>query len=49
MAPQRLVRMLEHESEAILARAAEVGAKRPLADVGLEGDKARVCQSSGAR
>ncbi|MEX0310333.1 MAG: DUF6127 family protein [Tateyamaria sp.] len=44
MAPQRpkdgFVRMPEHEFEAILARAAEVGAKRALADVGLEGDEA---------
>ena len=30
----------EHEFEAILARAAEEGAKRALADVGLEGDEA---------
>ena len=44
MAPQRpedsFVRMPEHEFEAILARAAEEGAKRALADVGLEGDEA---------
>jgi hypothetical protein len=32
--------MPEHEFEAILARAAEEGAKRALADVGLEGDEA---------
>jgi len=44
MAPQRpedgFVRMPEHEFEAIVARAAEEGAKRALADVGLEGDEA---------
>ena len=44
MAPQRpedsFVRMPEHEFEAILARAAEEGAQRALADVGLEGDEA---------
>jgi len=44
MAPQRpedgFVRMPEHEFEAILARAAEEGAKRALADVGLVGDEA---------
>ena len=44
MVPQRpedgFVRMPEHEFEAILARAAEEGAKRALADVGLEGDEA---------
>ena len=44
MAPQRpedgFVRMPEHEFEAILARAAEEGAKRALADVGLEGFEA---------
>jgi len=44
MAPQRpedgFVRMPEHEFKAILARAAEEGAKRALADVGLEGDEA---------
>ena len=34
------VRMPKHEFEAILARAAEEGAKRALADVGLEGDEA---------
>jgi hypothetical protein len=32
--------MPEHEFEAILERAAEEGAKRALADVGLEGDEA---------
>ena len=32
--------MPEHEFEAILARAAEEGAKRALVDVGLEGDEA---------
>jgi len=32
--------MPEHEFEAIVARAAEEGAKRALADVGLEGDEA---------
>jgi len=44
MAPQRpedgFVRMPEHAFEAILARAAEEGAKRALANVGLEGDEA---------
>lgn len=34
------VRMPEPEFEAILARAAEEGAKRALADVGLEGKEA---------
>jgi flagellar motor switch protein FliG len=34
------VRMPDAEFEAILARAAEEGAKRALADVGLEGDEA---------
>ncbi len=37
---QGYVRMPEPEFEAILARAAEEGAKRALADVGLEGKKA---------
>ena len=44
MATQRpedgFVRMPEHEFEAILARAVEEGAKRALADVGLEGNEA---------
>mgnify|MGYP005854942409 CR=1 FL=1 len=44
MAPERpedgFVRMPEHEFEAILARAAEEGAKRALAGVGLEGREA---------
>ena len=44
MAPERpedgFVRMPEHEFEAILTRAAEVGAKRALADVGLDGTDA---------
>ena len=34
------VRMPDAEFEAILTRAAEEGAKRALADVGLEGDEA---------
>ena len=33
-------RMPAHDFEAILARAAEEGAKRALADVGLDGDEA---------
>ena len=37
---QGSVRMPEREFEAILARAAEEGAKRALADVGLEGKEA---------
>ncbi len=37
---QGFVRMPEAEFEAILARAAEAGAKRALADVGLEGEEA---------
>jgi hypothetical protein len=43
MTPPRsddFVRMPEHEFEAILARAAEEGAQRALAAVGLEGDEA---------
>mgnify|MGYP006879065537 FL=1 len=44
MAPQRpedgFVRLPEHEFEAVLARAAEEGTKRALANVGLEGDEA---------
>ena len=34
------VRMPEHELRAMLTRAAEEGAKRALADVGLDGDEA---------
>ena len=34
------VRMPDHEFEAILARAAEEGARRALADVGLDGPEA---------
>ena len=37
---QGFVRMPDTEFEAMLARAAEEGAKRALADVGLDGDKA---------
>ncbi len=37
---QGFVRMPEAEFEAILTRAAEEGAKRALADVGLEGKEA---------
>lgn len=37
---QGFVRMPDDEFEAILARAAEAGAKRALADVGLEGEEA---------
>jgi hypothetical protein len=37
---QGFVRMPEDEFEAILARAAEEGAKRALADVGLDGKEA---------
>ena len=37
---QGFVRMPDTEFEAMLARAAEEGAKRALADVGLEGDEA---------
>ena len=43
MTPPRsegFVRMLDTEFEAILTRAAEEGAKRALADVGLDGDEA---------
>jgi len=43
MTPPRsegFVRMPDAEFEAILARAAEEGAKRALADVGLDGDEA---------
>lgn len=44
MTPSRIeghfVRMPEAEFEAMLARAAEKGAKRALADVGLDGDEA---------
>lgn len=34
------VRMPDHEFEAIMTRAAEAGARRALADVGLDGDEA---------
>lgn len=37
---QGFVRMPDSEFEAILARAAEEGAKRALADVGLDGEEA---------
>ncbi len=37
---QGFVRMPDAEFEAMLARAAEKGAKRALADVGLDGDEA---------
>ena len=37
---QGFVRMPDAEFEAILTRAAEEGAKRALADVGLDGDEA---------
>ncbi|GGC16545.1 hypothetical protein GCM10011363_36190 [Marivita lacus] len=37
---QGFVRMPDDEFEAMLARAAEKGAKRALADVGLDGDEA---------
>lgn len=37
---QGFVRMRDAEFEAILTRAAEEGAKRALADVGLDGDEA---------
>ena len=37
---QGFVRMPDTEFEAMLARAAEEGAKRALADVGLDGDEA---------
>jgi hypothetical protein len=43
MAPRRsegFVRMPDAEFEAILTRVAEEGAKRALADVGLDGDEA---------
>ncbi|WEF25439.1 DUF6127 family protein [Paracoccus sp. S3-43] len=43
MTPPRsdgFVRMPDAEFEAILTRAAEEGAKRALADVGLDGDEA---------
>ena len=44
MTPRRsdtgFVRMPDAEFEAILTRAAEEGAKRALADVGLDGDEA---------
>jgi hypothetical protein len=36
------VRMREAEFEALLARAAEVGARRALADVGLDGSNAAI-------
>lgn len=36
------VRMPDAEFEAILTRAAEEGAKRALADVGLDGDEADI-------
>ncbi|UYQ73475.1 DUF6127 family protein [Pelagibacterium flavum] len=48
------VRMPDAEFEAILTRAAEEGAKRALADVGLDGDEAALdirdlvaCEESG--
>ena len=46
MTPPKLevgfVRMPEEEFEAILARAAEQGARRALADVGLDGPEAAI-------
>lgn len=38
--PDRYVRMAEHEFEELLARAAQKGARRALADVGLDGEEA---------
>jgi hypothetical protein len=40
VSPDRYVRIAEHEFEELLARAAQEGARRALADVGLEGKDA---------
>jgi hypothetical protein len=40
VSPERYVRMAEDEFEELLARAAQKGARRALADVGLDGKEA---------
>ncbi len=40
ISPERYVRMAEHEFEELLARAAQEGARRALADVCLDGKEA---------